>query len=213
MMFDVTARITYNSVPNWHRDISRVCPDIPIVLCGNKVEVKARKVKTKQITFHRKKNLQYFEISAKTNYNFEKPFLHLARAITGEPTLVLVQVGADAIIASPRLALHVLTSSSHLLASHRITSRLLPVRLIPCPPTGPRAPAARAARRPGGDGARRGGARARGPARAAGGLGRRGAVMSDCDERSCDARSQPLRGTSAEGHAERRDATVYALPL
>ena len=94
MMFDVTARITYNSVPNWHRDISRVCPDIPIVLCGNKVEVKARKVKTKQITFHRKKNLQYFEISAKTNYNFEKPFLHLARAITGEPTLILVQAPA-----------------------------------------------------------------------------------------------------------------------
>ena len=25
--------------------------------------------------FHRKKNMQYFEISAKTNYNFEKPFL------------------------------------------------------------------------------------------------------------------------------------------
>ena len=25
--------------------------------------------------FHRKKNIQYFEISAKTNYNFEKPFL------------------------------------------------------------------------------------------------------------------------------------------
>jgi hypothetical protein len=35
------------------------------VLCGNKVEVKDRKVKAKQITFHRKKNLQYYEISAK----------------------------------------------------------------------------------------------------------------------------------------------------
>ena len=64
-MFDVTARITYRSVPNWHRDLTRVCENIPIVLCGNKVEVKDRKVKAKQITFHRKKNLQYFEISAK----------------------------------------------------------------------------------------------------------------------------------------------------
>ena len=65
IMFDVTARITYRSVPNWHRDLTRVCENIPIVLCGNKVEVKDRKVKAKQITFHRKKNLQYFEISAK----------------------------------------------------------------------------------------------------------------------------------------------------
>lgn len=44
-----------------------MCENIPIVLCGNKVEVKDRKVKAKQITFHRKKNLQYYEISAKVS--------------------------------------------------------------------------------------------------------------------------------------------------
>ena len=37
IMFDVTARMTYKNVPNWHRDIVRVCETIPIVLCGNKV--------------------------------------------------------------------------------------------------------------------------------------------------------------------------------
>jgi len=42
-----------------------------------------RKVKTSTVTFHRKKNLQYFEISAKSNYNFEKPFLWLARKLVG----------------------------------------------------------------------------------------------------------------------------------
>lgn len=36
-MFDVTSRITYKNVPNWHRDLTRVCEHIPIVLCGNKV--------------------------------------------------------------------------------------------------------------------------------------------------------------------------------
>lgn len=36
-MFDVTARVTYKSVPNWHRDLTRVCDNIPMVLCGNKV--------------------------------------------------------------------------------------------------------------------------------------------------------------------------------
>merc|ERR1712166_1488118 len=75
IMFDVTARVTYKNVPNWHRDLIRVCEQIPMVLCGNKVDMKDRKVKPKQITFHRKKNIQYFDISAKSNYNFEKPFL------------------------------------------------------------------------------------------------------------------------------------------
>merc|ERR1711872_845470 len=79
IMFDVTSRVTYKNVPNWHRDLIRVCEGIPIVLCGNKVDVKERKVKAKTITFHRKKNLQYYDISAKSNYNFEKPFLWLAR--------------------------------------------------------------------------------------------------------------------------------------
>lgn len=58
IMFDVTARVTYKNVPNWHRDLIRVCENIPMVLVGNKVDVKDRKVKAKSITFHRKKNLQ-----------------------------------------------------------------------------------------------------------------------------------------------------------
>ncbi|GFW85455.1 GTP-binding nuclear protein Ran [Trichonephila clavipes] len=58
IMFDVTSRVTYKNVPNWHRDLVRVCENIPIVLCGNKVDVKDRKVKAKSIVFHRKKNLQ-----------------------------------------------------------------------------------------------------------------------------------------------------------
>lgn len=69
-------------------DLVRVCENIPIVLCGNKVDVKERKVKAKTITFHRKKNLQYYDISAKSNYNFEKPFLWLARKLVGNPSLV-----------------------------------------------------------------------------------------------------------------------------
>jgi GTP-binding nuclear protein Ran len=71
-----------------------VCENIPIVLCGNKVEVKDRKVKAKQITFHRKKNLQYFEISAKVNYNFEKPFLWIARKLAGNNDLQFVEAPA-----------------------------------------------------------------------------------------------------------------------
>ena len=62
IMFDVTSRITYKNVPNWHRDIVRVCENIPIVLVGNKVDVKDRQVKAKNIQFHRKRNLQYYDL-------------------------------------------------------------------------------------------------------------------------------------------------------
>ncbi len=49
IMFDVTSRLTYKNVPTWHRDLCRVCENIPIVLCGNKVDVKNRQVKPKQV--------------------------------------------------------------------------------------------------------------------------------------------------------------------
>jgi GTP-binding nuclear protein Ran len=94
IMFDVTARVTYKNVPNWHRDLVRVCETIPIVLVGNKVDLKDRAVKPKQITFHRKKNLQYYDISAKSNYNYERPFLWLTQKLSGEPSLAFVQMPA-----------------------------------------------------------------------------------------------------------------------
>ncbi|KAJ8559424.1 hypothetical protein K7X08_003482 [Anisodus acutangulus] len=74
----------------------RVCKSIPIVLCGNKIDVRNRQVKARQVTFRRKKNLQYYEISAKSNYNFEKPFLCLARKLAGEDNLQFVESPAFA---------------------------------------------------------------------------------------------------------------------
>ncbi|KAG9036376.1 GTP-binding nuclear protein gsp1/Ran [Tulasnella sp. UAMH 9824] len=95
IMFDVTSRITYKNVRNWHRDIQRVCENIPIVLCGNKVDVKERKIKAGAVTFHRRQqNMEYCEISAKANHNFEKPFLWLARKLSGNPSLEFVAAPA-----------------------------------------------------------------------------------------------------------------------
>jgi GTPase SAR1 family protein len=94
IMFDLTSRITYKNVPNWHKDIVRVCEDIPIVLCGNKADVKDRKIKPKSIVFHRKNNMQYYDISAKSNYNFEKPFLWLAKKFARDSNLEFVAMPA-----------------------------------------------------------------------------------------------------------------------
>jgi hypothetical protein len=74
------------------------------VLVGNKVDIKDRKVKAKAINFHRRKNLAYYDISAKSNYNFEKPFLWLARKLTGDSHLVFAEVSRAAGQASRRCA-------------------------------------------------------------------------------------------------------------
>ncbi|KAG7357580.1 small GTP-binding domain protein [Nitzschia inconspicua] len=94
IMFDVTSRVTYKNVSNWHCDLTRVCENIPIVLCGNKAESKDRKVKAKQTTFHRKKNLQYYDVSAKSNFNLKKPFLWLARKLAGDDASHFVKAPA-----------------------------------------------------------------------------------------------------------------------
>jgi GTP-binding nuclear protein Ran len=66
-----------------------VAENIPLVICGNKVEVRDRKVKAKQITFHRKKNLQYYDISVRSGYNYEKPFVYLLRKLAKDDNLEL----------------------------------------------------------------------------------------------------------------------------
>ena len=87
IMFDLTSRVTYKNVPNWHRDLVRVCENIPIVLCGNKVDVKERKVKAKQIVFHRKKNLQ---VGACKCFIYIYMFYSLYFSHISLPTLIII---------------------------------------------------------------------------------------------------------------------------
>lgn len=94
IMFDVCARVTYKNVPKWYKDVTRVCENIPIVLVGNKVDVPDRKVKARQILFPRKHGIQYYDISAKSNYQYEKPFLWLLRKLVNDPQLTLVEAPA-----------------------------------------------------------------------------------------------------------------------
>ncbi|MCQ2816329.1 MAG: hypothetical protein MJ252_03585, partial [archaeon] len=90
----------------WYKDLTRVCEGIPIVLgkltfnnvflylVGNKVDCQDRKVKARQILFPRKHGIQYYDISAKSNYQFEKPFVWLMRKLTGDNALNLVEAPA-----------------------------------------------------------------------------------------------------------------------
>jgi GTP-binding nuclear protein Ran len=48
-------------------------------------------LKARQINFHRRRNLQYYDVSAKSNYQFAKPFEWLLRALTGDSNLFLTE--------------------------------------------------------------------------------------------------------------------------
>ncbi len=87
IMFDLTARGSYLMVPEWHKRISRIAADIPTVLVGNKVDVKERMVKARQIRYHRRVGIPYFDISAKTNYNAVRPFLKIACILARDESL------------------------------------------------------------------------------------------------------------------------------
>ncbi|EIJ87305.1 GTP-binding nuclear protein Ran [Nematocida parisii] len=91
IMFDTTSRITYKNVPNWYRDLRLICPTIPLCLCGNKVDIIDRKVKPAHMKDRKiMQNIVYFDISAKSNYNYDKPFLYFTRTLYQKPDLFFV---------------------------------------------------------------------------------------------------------------------------
>src|SRR3989338_8557028 len=95
-MFDVTSRQSYKNIPKHFQSIFSANADtIPLILLGNKVDCRQRAVLPKHITFHRKKNMQYYDISAKSNYNSEKPLLWLARRLLNAPNLMFLSPTAS----------------------------------------------------------------------------------------------------------------------
>ena len=68
----------------------------PKVLCGNKCDrISARS----PVAFVRHlittQAVKYFGISAKSNYNIEKPFLHILRELTSQPDLEFVAMNVN----------------------------------------------------------------------------------------------------------------------
>ena len=50
-VFAVTLRIAYKNVTNGHRDIVWACGNVPVVLAGNKVDVKNRQVEACEVCY------------------------------------------------------------------------------------------------------------------------------------------------------------------
>ena len=85
VMFDVTSTQSFKNA------IKRISTQNPLILCGNKVDLKCRKVDYKTISsFIHQNDILYYDISARANYNFEKPFLHICKKLMKKDTLEFV---------------------------------------------------------------------------------------------------------------------------
>ena len=77
ILFDTTSRSTYSNVPRWYRNAMRICPNVPVILCGNKTDImNSYKIQKKDVKF-KQQNVQYYEISVKNEFNLNKPFLEI----------------------------------------------------------------------------------------------------------------------------------------
>ena len=90
IMFSLTDRESYNAVPKCYNDIVKVCGKIPMILVGNKVDLKARIVTPTMIDYHREFGLWYCDTSSKSNYHFDRPFVALSKMLLNDPTITLI---------------------------------------------------------------------------------------------------------------------------
>jgi len=66
----------------WMSKLASQCGSVPFVVCGNKADQPiedAKELNKKLRRFIRTFKISYFDISAKSCYNFEKPWQHLAK--------------------------------------------------------------------------------------------------------------------------------------
>ena len=88
---DITSETSANNLDWLYNKMNE--QELPSVVCGNKYDIHCNTHKLSQSdkTSIKEKWGMYYDISAKTNYNFEKPFLYLARKLSGYNNLVFIQ--------------------------------------------------------------------------------------------------------------------------
>lgn len=95
IMIDLTRRITLVSAVHWYVKLMKMKPKIPIVFVGNKSDSAYVQLSPKFVQDYLSgKNIpdsQYYTISAKSNYNHEKPFLHLLSKLMKNDSLSFVE--------------------------------------------------------------------------------------------------------------------------
>jgi GTP-binding nuclear protein Ran len=77
IMFDLTALITWNSVPEYIKKIRKIYPNVQIIICGNKSDSNLIKIHPKKILrYCNFMQIHYCEISVKNNINCQSVLSH-----------------------------------------------------------------------------------------------------------------------------------------
>lgn len=87
------SKIKYDTFTDAKAIIDTISEDIPIILVCNKTDIPSPSVISHDDMFaiiSSQANICVYPISVKSCYNFEKPFLDLARQLTGHPDLCFV---------------------------------------------------------------------------------------------------------------------------
>jgi GTP-binding nuclear protein Ran len=74
VFFDVTHKGSWKEVPSWITNIQKSNPSALIIVVGNKADSDHRVVKLSDI-LDAKLGVPYYDISVKSRYNYEKPFM------------------------------------------------------------------------------------------------------------------------------------------
>jgi GTP-binding nuclear protein Ran len=95
VMFDRTNKQSFNNSVAKVHSLCAQYPNRPIIWLGNKVDRKDREVRYTDINAILKStkyyNLKYYDLSAKSNYNFYKPFLEIAQKYYSDQNLTFVE--------------------------------------------------------------------------------------------------------------------------
>tara|TARA_B100000929_G_scaffold291090_1_gene287891 strand:- start:12446 stop:12964 length:519 start_codon:yes stop_codon:yes gene_type:complete len=85
IMVDQSCQLSYQKVPQILQDIQRICQNIPILLCANKIDLNPSRFNgtyTRRIAIRNR--LDYTLISVKRNLNLDKPFQYFLRKLINE---------------------------------------------------------------------------------------------------------------------------------
>ena len=74
LVFDITKKATFESLPKWIKETKNIKDNIPIVLFGNKCDLLEESVvdNDEAMKFAKDNDMDYFETSAKQNINIEQ---------------------------------------------------------------------------------------------------------------------------------------------
>lgn len=92
LVYDVNSMESFENVPSWYDSItSNVETEIPVVLIGNKIDMKENVSRNEALDFAKDNDIEVFFTSAKTGENIDNAIMSLVKSITEHHEVVIPQ--------------------------------------------------------------------------------------------------------------------------